>query len=381
MILIKGNFFDGTTSNRQVSIFSVNDAEKFVIKLPDNQSGSILYSGDISQIDISPRIGNTIRNLYLKNGANFETNDNDGVDKFIAEYFRGRTSRFLHILESRLFIILLLTILVLVFMWGGVKYGIPTMAKTIAERVPAETNQYLGKEAIKILDDVVFDPSTLSVARQQKLSNLFQKYANDYPEFQINFKFRKSKGKNNKKIIGANAFTLPNGTIVFTDEMVNLAANDHELLAILGHEIGHVVHRHILRRIIQNSSISILIILITGDISSASSLVLALPSLLLNFSYSKSFEIEADDFAYDFLTKNNIDPESFAHIMQRLKLFSSKISNHNSSDSETNHEKKFPNTNENESKFIKQITPYLSTHPHTEHRIQKFINKRKDSQR
>ena len=138
---------------------------------------------------------------------------------------------------------------------------------------------------------------------------------------------------------GANALTLPNGTIVFTDEMVNLAVNDHELVAILGHEIGHVVHRHILRRIIQDSTITILILFITGDVSSASSVVLALPSILLDLSYSREFEIEADDFAFDFFINNNLEPEYFAQIMRRLENYNTKQLNGKNTDTKMSQKK------------------------------------------
>jgi len=383
MIPIKGNFFDGSTSSRRSAVFSVNDAGQFIINSLENQSDSMLYCGDISQLNISPRLGNTPRYLYIKNGANFETNDNDGIDIVFKQYCRSQTPYFLHILESRLAIVLVFTVLVLAFMWSGMKYGIPSMAKIIAERMPAETNHYLGQEAMEFLDKFAFEPSELSTARQQELANLFQMYTKDYPEHQITFKFRKSKGKKKEEErgIGANAFTLPNDTIVFTDEMVNLAANDDELVAILGHEIGHVVHRHILRRIIQNSSTSILIIFITGDVSSASSLVLALPSILLNLSYSRDFEIEADEFAYDFLTKNDLSPDFFAQIMQRLEYFNSRKLSCNDSDAEMNHKKTTPDTSKDEGGLLKQITPYLSTHPDTENRIRKFMHKKRGLQK
>ena len=370
MIPIKGNFFDGSTSNRRSAAFSVNDAGQFFISTLENQSNSMLYCGDFSQLDISPRLGNTPRYLYIKNGANFETNDNDGIDILFKKYRRNQTPNFLHLLESRLSTVLIFTVLVLAFMWGGMNYGIPSMAKIIAERMPAETNHYLGLEAMEFLDKFAFDPSELSTARQQELANLFQIYAKDYPEHQITFKFRKSKGKKREEErgIGANAFTLPNDTIVFTDEMVSLAANDYELVAILGHEIGHVVHRHILRRIIQNSSTSILIIFNTGDVSSASSLVLALPSLLFNLSYSRDFEIEADNFAYDFLIRNDLNPDFFAQIMQRLEYLNSRKLSGKDSDKDKDG-------------LLKQITPYLSTHPDTENRIRKFIHKKKGLQK
>ena len=375
MIPIKGSFFDGNTSSRQDAVFTVNDAGQFFINSQENQSNPILYSGDISQLDVSPRLGNTPRYLYIKNGAKFETNDNDAVDTFVTEYCRSPISHYIYILESRIAIVLVFTVFVLAFMWSGMNYGIPFMAKTIAKRIPAETSHYLGNEAIEMLDEVAFEPSELSASRQQELTSLFQVYANDYPEYQITFKFRKSKGAQEKggTGIGANALALPNGTIVFTDEMVNLATDDHELVAILGHEIGHVIHRHILRRIIQNSSTSILIIFMTGDVSSASSLVLALPTLLFNLSYSRDFEIEADNFAYDFLIKNNLDPESFAQIMQRLKDYNFKKLNCNDSEIEICHKDKTPS--EDEAGFIKKITPYLSTHPDIENRIRRFTNK------
>jgi len=370
MIPIKGSFFDGSTSSRRSAAFSVNDAGQFFIYTLENQADSTLYSGDISQLVISPRLGNTPRYLNIGNGANFETNDNDGIDLLLTQHRRSPASRFLHILENHLVIVLIFTVLVIGFMWGGMKYGVPSMAKIIAERLPAETNHYLGKEAIDILDKVVFQPSELTAARQQELAHLFQIYANDYPENQIEFKFRKG------GMAGANALTLPNGTIVFTDEMVNLAVNDHELVAILGHEIGHVVHRHILRRIIQDSTITILILFITGDVSSASSVVLALPSLLLDLSYSREFEIEADDFAFDFFINNNLEPEYFAQIMRRLENYNAKQLNGKNTDTKMSQKKDSMDTDEDG--FLNHISPYLSTHPDTENRIRKFVNKRFD---
>ena len=94
MIPIKGNFFDGSTSNRRSAAFSVNDAGQFFINALENQSNSMLYCGDISQLDVSPRLGNTPRYLYIKNGANFETNDNDGIDILFKQYCRNQTPPF-----------------------------------------------------------------------------------------------------------------------------------------------------------------------------------------------------------------------------------------------------------------------------------------------
>lgn len=368
MIEIKGDFFDGSTSIRRSAVLTINHGEQVTIHALENGGNERVYCGDFSKIEISPRIGKTPRYLNLEHGANFETTDHDNVDHLLAQYRRKPFSRFFHILESHLAIVLVFAAFVIGFMWAGVKYGIPSMAEIIAQKLPAEYSQYIGREAIDLLDQVAFEPSELPVSRQQELNRLFQTYADDYPNYVITFQFRKGGD------IGANAFALPNGTIVFTDEMVGLAENDNELVAILGHEIGHVVHRHVLRRIIQDSALTTLILLITGDVSSASSIVLTLPSILLDLSYSREFEIEADDFAFDFLTAHQLKPDYFAQIMQRLERYNTEQHKH---DHNETHAKREPQEDD-EDGFSKQLSPYLSTHPQTENRIRRFVTETSD---
>ncbi len=55
-------------------------------------------------------------------------------------------------------------------------------------------------------------------------------------------------------IIGANAFALPGGIVIVTDQLMQLAEHDDEILAVLAHEIGHVKHRHVLRGLPQDSA-------------------------------------------------------------------------------------------------------------------------------
>ena len=76
----------------------------------------------------------------------------------------------------------------------------------------------------------------------------FEIAVKDHPDHDIRIVFRKG-GR-----LGPNAFALPGGTIIFTDEMIMLSEHDDELLAVLIHEIGHVVHRNGMRTIIQDSS-------------------------------------------------------------------------------------------------------------------------------
>ena len=138
--------------------------------------------------------------------------------------------------------------------------------------------------------------------------------------------------------------------IVFTDEIAELSNEDDELLSILVHEIGHVVQRHSLRTLIQDSILGFVLLSLTGDVTGSSELFLGLPVLMTEMAYSRAFEREADDYALAYLQENNISPYHFANLMKRIEQ--EMIRKNRTSD--------------------KKWQSYLSTHPMTKERIQKF---------
>jgi Zn-dependent protease with chaperone function len=145
---------------------------------------------------------------------------------------------------------------------------------------------------------------------------------------------------------------LPSGVIIFTDDLVELAENDDELVAILGHEIGHIAHRHSLRSIVQSSLALWLIVAVTGDISAASEMTATVPALLADLAYSRDMETEADDYALAFMQEHGLDPDHFAAIMTRL---------------EASHGNPETSTEEDDDDL-----GFLSTHPPTPERIERF---------
>jgi Zn-dependent protease with chaperone function len=151
--------------------------------------------------------------------------------------------------------------------------------------------------------------------------------------------------------LGPNALALPAGTIVFTDEMVKLAQNDDELLAVLAHEIGHVVHRHSLRMLVQDSLLAFLALAVTGDVSGTSQIFLGAPVLLTELYYSREFEQEADDHALRYLCRQRVDPRRFADLLRRVEAEVAK------------------KRGDGDQKWGR----YLSSHPATEERIQPFL--------
>lgn len=362
MVQVKGNFFAVSSSERQPALLSIAETGQVVVRQIDGPGTREYAACHFNELDISPRLGNTPRHIGFVNGSSFETPDNDKIDELLVAFQQGTFHRFIHYLESHLLIVLLVVVLVSAFLWGSIKYGVPAVANFSAEFLPVEVSQYLGQGTLDILDETVFSTSELTTQRQNQLSSLFLSYIPHYSDFGIIVEFRQGKD------LGANALALPDGSIIFTDELVDLSQDDLELVAVFAHEVGHVVHRHVLRRVIQDSLLAVLVVMMTGDISSASSIVYAIPSLLLELAYSREFESDADDFAYQFLIENDIETSHFANIM--LRLMKSAEDNNKPDDAELAVNDQTENDNRD---GFENIIPYLSTHPATKSRIQVFL--------
>ncbi len=145
--------------------------------------------------------------------------------------------------------------------------------------------------------------------------------------------------------LGANALALPDGAVIVTDQLIEIAEEHEEVVSVLAHELGHVVRRHGVRTVLQSSVVSAVAIAFTGDISS---LTIGIPTLLVESKYSKVFEKEADRFAVDMLKAQGIEEVHFANMLTRL-------SNINGG---------------GESKIL----TYISSHPSTKERVQMIKN-------
>jgi Zn-dependent protease with chaperone function len=118
--------------------------------------------------------------------------------------------------------------------------------------------------------------------------------------------------------LGPNAFALPDGQVVMTDQLVSLVSDDDELLAVLAHEAGHHEHRHGMRRGLESSAAVVVIGFLFGDLSGTGSLSVSIPTLLVNSGFSRRHEREADEFAFALLPRHGISPDAFARVMARL---------------------------------------------------------------
>ncbi len=305
--MIKGTYYPGTASTPHVASLRVDECNQVHV------DGVDIAPFDVAQLEIEPRIGNAARLLRLPNNASFQTTDNAAADSLQQTYFANQNGFVAHHWETRLKLIAVSVVLSVGLVFGLIKWGVPAAAKAIAHRLPSEFSVMLAEGTLDQLDGSHFEPSKLPPARKQALLDLFNHYLPTQSEFNFRLEFRASPR------IGANAFALPDGTVVITDELVALTEDDNELLSVLFHEMGHVVSRHSLRGVIQAAGAYGIYSWLTGDMAASSGLITLLPLVLTQSSYSRALEWEADTYALAQLNSANVDPKVFAKMMDKLE--------------------------------------------------------------
>lgn len=266
---------------------------------------------DPQQVRVSDRIGRIPRRIHLADGAEFETDDNDGVDALVAGRVRSH-SRFVNALERNWGIALAALAGVAAVSAIIILYGLPALSGWAANHVSPRADRLIGAQSLEILDRVALRPTNLHPYRKDQLQQLFTRMTaslEDGHEYRL--EFRRSQA------LGPNAFALPSGIIVMTDELVQIAKSDEELAAVLAHEIGHVRGRHSLRMLIQGAGVSILAIAVLGDVGSISALASAAPGLV-QAKHSRDFEREADGYARAWLKQAGIASTRFDEILCRM---------------------------------------------------------------
>jgi predicted Zn-dependent protease len=335
VIALEGHYYDGVTSRRRQASLALHDDGE-VRLIADGEMRSLRFS----ELEIAPRVGNTPRSIFLPDVGKFETTQNDAVDAALERLGRASGSRLLHRLETRLRFVLAALAIVAVSVWGFVQHGLPALAKAAAFALPAETSAAIGQGTLEILDRAYLEPSTLEATARARVEELFAAVARDAAQpYDLRLRFRAGGA------IGPNALALPSGDVILTDELVALCEHDGELVSVLAHEVGHLVQRHALRQAIQDSTVAAVAILLTGDLSSTSSLVASVPTLLVEARFSQAFEREADSYALAYLQRAAIDPAHFANLMRRMQEWTGGESS---------------------------IASFLSTHPSSAERIRRF---------
>jgi len=301
--MLKAQYFDGRTAAAQTVTLAL-DGERLLLRGEGFELGWPLHA-----VNVSERLGNTPRRIELPDGGHCEVSDQAALDALLKQggYRRHWLERMQHSLRWAF----ASAILVLLACIAAYLYLLPWGAQVVAQRVPPALLQQLGASSLETLDRLMLAPSKLPAERQQALRAAYAKLA-ALPDAELAYRIEFRSAPQ----IGANAFALPDGSIVLLDELVELTQEDDELLAVLAHERGHVERRHALRMVLQSSVVGLALTWYLGDVST---LLATVPAMVAQAGYSRDMEREADEYAARTLQLNGKSPCLLPAILHKIE--------------------------------------------------------------
>lgn len=350
-------FYDGVVSKpHQAQVFAV-DAERIQVRYA-GQTRDYHYD----DMQLIGALGQLKPVIELKDDARIEFQDH------LPAWFQIAPKKIygsIWKLERSPSLILFSVIFVVFFGFALVKWGIPSASHYIAFQLPANSMKRLGDEAEQYVNQYWTEPTKLSQGQQEQIRQQYMKQiAEGHPAKLV---FRKGTQ------LGANAIALPNNTILVTDELVELAHSDQEILGVLAHEQGHLRERHSLQQGLSSLGMSVLYIAITGD---GSDLFSSLPAAMLGAKYSRKFEQEADLYALKLMDRQHIEVGHFANFLQRLS------DEYEKEEAATQKDMKSKKTEQSEQDDqFAPIYEIFESHPATEKRIQMVRDFEKQQQK
>lgn len=296
---VAARYFDGKTSRLHRVTLTVRDG---VARL----AGDIDRAAPLADLRVSERSRHAARKVSFTDGAWLEVDDHAAFARLLAStgHHDGAVVR----LQNSWRAVLGALAATVVVLGAGYLYLLPAAAGWIAQALPERVERQLGQGVLQLLDGRALAPTRLAPARQYELRRRFAAMTApqaEAPSWRL--VFRDSR-------IGPNAFALPSGDIVLTDQLVALLADDQAVMGVLAHELGHLHRRHLVRRMIQSSAVGAVTWLVFGDFS----IMTTVPTLLLDMKYSRDAEFEADDYAVAMLRHNRISPEHLAAAFAKL---------------------------------------------------------------
>ena len=266
---------------------------------------------------LSEPLGGTARSLEFPDGSRLEFSHKVALEA-VAGWEAVSGSRTVYgwvsWLEARWSAVLAAVCVLLGVLVLGYFKGVPLLAERVARKLPHQVSVAVTEQVVLILSGLLrMKDSALPQGRRDAIEARFKAMAEEMdPGSGRNYRlaFRASPV--------ANAVALPDGLVVVTDKLVELAKEDHEIYGVLAHEIVHVRERHGMRSVLQNSAVFFVWTLLSGDLSTVAGAGAAVPTALAESRYSRRFEQEADLGAADYMIRAGWGTAPLRNLLNRL---------------------------------------------------------------
>ena len=284
------------------------------IFLLDPLSGQILTRASRDQVKLDNPVGTGPRNTHFPDDWMFQTLDPQ-ISTLMQEPLSNRLLRYFEVFNPRLSLVIAATLAAIFAVW---KWGLPVLVALAVWMTPAAVVRQIDASTLASLDRFMASSSQLPTAQREAQQALLNKLLPhvDIPDRDIRLTFRRIANA------GPNALALPGGTIILTDELVSQFAKDPDLIAgVLAHEIGHVANNHSLKQLYHSLSVYLLIALLAGDVGPILDSLALEGQAVVNLSFSRQHELEADTYALHLISKSGYSTEGLRRFFEAIKAY------------------------------------------------------------
>jgi predicted Zn-dependent protease len=313
-----GIFYDGLTSDRhKVAVEVAGDAIE--IKASDGAVKARWRLDEVYPLATSNEVLR-IGVASAKVAARLEIHDSELAAALLARLKRTDRSGFTD-QRTRLKVVAY-SLAAIATLVGGAIWGVPLLADRIAPHLPLAWEIRLGQtidaQVRRALDPSngkkPFECPAGDAARTAAARNAFKKLVSTLEDAaELPLPLRALVVRSHE----VNAITLPGGRVYMFDGLLAKAENVDEVAAVLGHEIGHVMHRDGTKAVLEAAGLSLLFGMLLGDFTGGGAAVVAARHVLQT-AYSRSAEAAADDFGARLMYKVGGDPRALGAILLRV---------------------------------------------------------------
>ncbi|MEO6284757.1 MAG: M48 family metallopeptidase [Dyadobacter sp.] len=225
-------------------------------------------------------------------------------EKYPAKVFLEK--KLTHIFRKNNAILVSMVLFLLALLAVAYLYIMPFVAEKIASNIPESVEKRLG--------DSIYDGMIAGYTVDDSLTRAVNDFAKS-----INFKTAYPITVTVVKENEVNAFALPGGHIVVFDQILLKMKSKEELAALLGHEVAHVHYRHSLKSMFRTLAGYLFISLLLNDINGIAAVLADNSNMLVNLTYSRELEADADKKAMTVIQSNGISLKGFVDLFQLLK--------------------------------------------------------------
>lgn len=143
-----------------------------------------------------------------------------------------------------------------------------------------------------------------------------------------------------------NAFALPGGHVLVTDQLIAEAESPDELAAVLAHEVAHVERRHVMQAVWRSLGAGVLLDLVVGGGTGAGQQAVLLAGQASELSFGREAEREADEIGRGYLHGAGLSSRGMAPFFERMA----------ESEGQTTEE-------------VDEMAEWWMTHPNTDRRV------------